>query len=384
MRNRPSEIRRRVRIMAGILAAVLAAPAASGPLWAGGAAAQGEEPAPSRQPLSVRVIRAEPRPIERVFALTGEVAPRETVDVAFPMGGRILSVAHEEGDRVRRGEELARLDAIQQEQALRAAEAALDAAVAEFRRAEAEARRQEALLERGATTRVRRDEARRAFFVARANRERAKAELDRARKALDDTVLRAPADGQVIARHAEPGEVIGAARAVLTLAIGDELDAVFAAPETAPTGVPEALDITLVPISAPDREYVGRIRRVSPLVDPRTGTVEVTVGIVPPYGALGFGDPVRAIVRQTTAPRIVLPSTALSALGDAPAVWTVDEASGRVSIVPVRIDAYADGMMIVDDGLAPGALVVARGVQLLYPGRKVTPVLEQEGPEVLQ
>ncbi|TYO91171.1 efflux RND transporter periplasmic adaptor subunit [Oceanicella actignis] len=322
-------------------------------------------------PIRVEVVRAQPRPVRRVLALTGEIAPRDSLDVAFPMGGRVLSVSRDKGERVRAGEELARLDAIQQEQALRAAQAALEAAEADHRRAQTEFRRQEALLERGASTRVRRDEARRAYFVARAGLERARAELDRARKALSDAVLRAPADGLVIERLIEPGEVVGAARPVMTLALGDAIDAVFQAPETAPTGVPEALEVTLHPLSDPSIRHAGKVRRISPLVDPRTGTVEVKVAVEPPHQGLGFGDPVRAIVSQTLPERISLPASALSALGRSAAVWVADPASGRVAIRPVALSGFADGRIILESGVEPGELVVVAGAQLLYPGRRV-------------
>lgn len=325
-------------------------------------------PAP---PLHVKVVRAQPRAVRQVRALTGEIAPRDSLEVAFPMGGRVLSVSHDKGERVRAGEELARLDAIQQEQALRAAQAALDAAEADHHRAETEFHRQEALLERGTSTRVRRDEARRAYFVARAGLERAKAELDRARKALSDTVLRAPADGLVTERRIEPGEVVGAARPVMTLALGEAIDAVFRAPETVPTGVPEGLEVTLHPLSDPSKSYAGKVRRISPLVDPRTGTVEVKVAVAPPHEGLGFGDPVRAIVAQTLAGRISVPASALSAQGHSAAVWVVDPASGEARVRPVALSRFADGRMIVASGVEPGDLVVIAGAQLLYPGRKV-------------
>src|SRR5690606_20162344 len=125
----------------------------------------------------------------------------------------------------------ARMDSVQQEQALRAAEAGLQTAAADHRQAAENLDRQETLLERGATTRIARDGAEDSLRIAEGALAEAQATLDRARKALDDTVLTAREDATVTRRLAEPGQIVGAAQPVLELALDAGIDAVFDVPE---------------------------------------------------------------------------------------------------------------------------------------------------------
>lgn len=328
-------------------------------------------PGHAAPPLAVELLASRAEPVERTYSLTGEVRAREALSASFPTGGRIAGILVDIGDRVAAGAVLARIESVQQEQALAAAEAGLSTAEADYRQAVEDLRRQEALLERGATTRIARDSAEDALRIAEGALAQAQAELDRATKALEDTVLRAPGAATVIDRLAEPGEVVGAAQPVLELAIGDGMEARFDVPEVMLTQGPKSDRITLVEIDGPKVEFSGHVSEVSPVVDAQTGTVAVTVAIDAPPPTLGYGDPVRGSVTLAGAPRIAIPFHALTATADGPAVWVVDPATMTVTLQPIAVERYENGKVIVASGLAEGMLVVGRGAQLLYPGREV-------------
>lgn len=323
------------------------------------------------EPLVVHIVTATTTTDRQQFELSGEIAARDALSASFPTGGRLASVSVEQGDKVSAGAELARMESVQQEQALRAAEAGLSTAQADFRQAQEDFQRQEALLERGATTRISRDTAEDALNIAEGSLAQAQAELDRARTALEDTVLLAPADATITNRLAEPGEVVGAAQPVLELALGDGLDALFDVPEVLLTKEVEDPTVTLWPIDTPDRRFTGQVREISPLVDASIGTVAVTVTVLDPPPGLTYGDAVRGAVSHEEPPHIALPYAALSATAEGPAVWVVDPATMAVTLTPVTVDRYETGRIILANGLAEGTLVVAEGAQLLYPGRVV-------------
>ena len=83
-------------------------------------------------PLSVAVVTVEKTQAVRHLSLTGELAARETLNASFPTGGRIAEIAVDDGDRVRAGTVIARIERFQQEQALLSAQAQLTAADAEL------------------------------------------------------------------------------------------------------------------------------------------------------------------------------------------------------------------------------------------------------------
>ncbi|MCU9848865.1 efflux RND transporter periplasmic adaptor subunit [Defluviimonas sp. WL0024] len=323
------------------------------------------------EPLTVEIVTARAETDVRVYSLTGEVRARDRLSAAFPLSGRIVEVMVDAGARVAKGAVLARMDSVQQEQALRAAEAGLSTAAADHRQAIEDLERQEALLTRGATTRASRDSTEDALSVAEGALAQARAELDRARTALDDTLLLAPEEATVTRRMVEVGQVVGAAQPVMELALGTRFDAVFDVPEVLMTvGATPAL-IGLNRIDRPGERFEGHIYEISPVVDPQTGTVAVTVAVDDPPAGLDYGEAVRGTAEVVGKARVVLPHNAMSATAEGPAIWTVDPATMAVALRQVRIERFETGRIILAEGIEEGTLVVARGAQLLYPGRIV-------------
>lgn len=325
-------------------------------------------------PLAVEIVVAHAETQTRAYSLTGELRARESVAAAFPIAGRIAEMRVEQGQKVAAGMVLARMESVQQQQALRAAEAGLVTAEADHRQAVEDLTRAETLLARGATTRAARDAAEDKVQITAGARAQALADLDRARKALSDTDLTAPAEATVTQRMAEAGQVVGAAQPVLELALSGGMDAVFNVPEVLLTAPSTNRTLRLSRLSDPDNGFDGLIHEVSPLVDATTGTVAVTVRIPEPPSDLTFGEAVRGTTTIAEPAKIVLPYTALSATREGPAVWTVDPASGAVSLTPVAVERYETGRIVLSGGIEDGDRVVTRGAQLLYPGRVVRTV----------
>ena len=328
-------------------------------------------PAVAETPLTVVIVTAQSTELERGISLTGEIVARNSLSVSFPSGGRVESVEVREGDVVEAGAVLARITAIQQEQALRAARAGVSTATADRDQALEDLRRQDALLERGATTRVSRDNAADQTRVKEGVLAQARADLDLAEKALEDTVVTAPEAATVTARYAEPGQVVGAVEPVVELALGGAVDAVFDVPENLMTSTNQIEHVRMFPLERPSQLFAGTVREVSPLVDPTTGTVAVKVSVDDKPNGIEYGDAVRGSTTESVGVAVVLPYSAMSASAQGPAVWVVDPQTMRVSLAQITVDRFETGNILVADGIEEGALVVSAGAQLLYPGRLV-------------
>lgn len=321
--------------------------------------------------LRVELVEALERPVRLDLELSGSIAATDSVQLSFRQAGRVIRVSVDEGDRVSAGQELARLDSVQQEQALRVAKAGLAAASAGLSQARQASDRADALLARGVGTRAARDNALQALSEAQGQSERAESMLDQARRALGDTVLRAPEDAVITARDMAPGQIVGAAQAVLTIATLDGLEAVFNAPDHPGLETARGAAVRLDTIDIDRPRMQGTVTEISPLVDPATGTVTMRVGI---DGAAEdtalLGAAVRGHVDIAANAGIAVPWTALMRMGDQPAVWRVD-GDNRVSLTPVTIGQFANGVVYLSGGITAGDVVVGAGSQLLYPGRQV-------------
>jgi RND family efflux transporter MFP subunit len=339
----------------------------------------GFTPAYGETPLAVEIVVAENKAEQQTLTLTGEIQAKETLMAAFPIGGRVTEVMVELGAKVEENQPLARLDSIQQELAVRTAEAGLTTARADHRQAVEDLERAEQLLSSGATTRAARDAAFDALRSAEGGLEQAEAELDRTTKALSDTVLRAPFASTVVSRDVEPGQIIAPAQTAMELALDKGFEAIFEVPEVMMIGEFPAANIVLSRLSDPKEQFEGRIGEVSPLIDEKTGTVATTVEVINPPTDLGYGEPVRGSATRMTLPQISLPYSVMSATADGPAVWQVDTETMQVSLHPVTIDRYETGRVLLSGGVEEGAWIVSKGAQLLYPGRTVRRAGENPG-----
>lgn len=326
----------------------------------------------SSRDLAVEILTVVSQPDVRTLSLTGEVAARDTLSAAFPTSGRISEMRVNRGDKVVKGQPLARIDATQQAQALRAAQAALASARAGETKARDDALRQDGLLAQGTTTRSARDAAADTLSAAEGAVAQALADLDRAQKALGDTELAATSDGTVIDRFADVGQVVGAAQPVLKLALGDRFDAVFDLPEGLFTSLKnEPVTVRLSPVDRPDLVVSGVPRQISPLVDATKGTVRAKVAMESLPAGTRFGDAIVGTIDVTGEPRIMLPWSAMSATAEGPAVWVVDAAQQTVALRQVTVLRYETGRIVLSGGLKDGDRVVGRGSNLLFPGRSV-------------
>lgn len=323
--------------------------------------------------LRVQFVTASQQPHKLELQLSGTIEAVDSLDVGFREGGRVSEVLVEEGDHVSDGQALARLDPVQQDQALKVAEASLAAARAAQEQALQASDRAAAMLARGVGTRAARDAALQALSAANGSVERANSGVERARRAVDDTVLRATGASVVTARNIAPGQIVGAAQPAISLAVLGELEALFRAPDDPrlPDVMGKNIHMTTLDFNRP--EMIGEVTEIAPLVDPHTGTVNLRarIGEVADGTAL-LGAAVRGTLEIAADRGIALPWTALMRDEAHASVWVVDD-ENRVSLAPVEISHFTDGVVFLASGVAEGQIVVGAGSQLLYPGRRVLP-----------
>jgi RND family efflux transporter MFP subunit len=331
-----------------------------------------EEIQPIPEPVRpVRVLTVEKLPGGETVTLTGNIQAQDDVALAFRVGGQLIERNVNVGDRVRAGQVVARLDAVNERNAVDAARANLAGAMARLVEARNTVARYQPMLARGFVARAQFDRAVEARDAAQAQVDAVQAQVNTAENQLGFTTLAADGPGTVTARGAEPGEVVAAGAMIVRLARQSGRDAVF----DVPARVIEAAsveDLVTVTLSSDPRvTTTGRVREVSPQADPVTRTFKVRVGLATPPEAMRLGSTVTGAIALGGTAGIKIPTSALTATGGAPAVWTLDPASNTVALRNVNVVRYELDRVLVSQGLEPGELVVTAGVQTLRPGQQV-------------
>jgi membrane fusion protein, multidrug efflux system len=316
------------------------------------------------QPLAVKTALVEERPVERFVEVVGSLKADQEVVVSSEAKGVVEELPVDLGSVVRRGQLLARL--AQRESKLRVdqAQAALEQARArvglragtsrleadqnsEVRQAKAsldEARlryeRAKTLIKNGDISRERFDEAEIQYRSAEARYqasqdsfhnqtalvEQRAAELQLARKQLQDTVIVAPIDGTVSARHVTRGEYIKAETRIVTLVKSNPLRLQAVVPEVAVASVRVKLPVTLIVDAYPGRTFKGEISRVSPSLDEKARTLTVEATIENSAGTLKpglFATVQLRIAKQS--PAVMVPSRALLAFAGLTKLFVIQD-----------------------------------------------------------
>ncbi len=337
----------------------------------GMAACGPKKAAETPEPRPVRTVTAKPQEAGETVVLTGHIQAEDEASMAFRIGGRMTDRFVNVGDRVKPGQELARLDPQNELNALRSAQAGLTAAQAQLTEARSAFERQRTLLAQGHTPRAQFDLAERALRTAQAQVDDGEVQVQIAADRVSYTVLQADAAGTVTARGAEPGEVVQAGQMIVQLARQGGRDAVFDVPAQVLRSAPSDPRVTIRLTDDPSVTTIGRVREVAPQADPVTRTFQVKVGLTDPPPAMLLGSTVNGIVGLESDKVISIPASALTELNRQPAVWIVDPSKLTVSLRNIELLRFDPGTVVVAHGLDTGDVVVTAGVQALHPGQTV-------------
>jgi multidrug efflux system membrane fusion protein len=331
--------------------------------------------APAPRAVIAQVVGA--KPVEGANVYSGEVRARYENDLAFRVGGKVVSRHVDVGAAVTRGQVLARLDPQDAQLGVEAARSQLAGAAADHELAAAELERYRDLYARKFVSQAVLDARQTTFDTTKARLEQVKAQLATARNQSAYTALVAEADGVITAVNLEPGQVVAAGQTVMRFARPEEKEVAINVPETRLAELRDATDIRISVWAAPGDLYRGRIREIAPTADPATRTFAVKITVLEANGAVRLGMTANVALGDGAGVQaITLPLTALAQHEGRPAVWVFDPHSSKVNLRPVVVGAYREDGVLVRDGLRPGEIVVTVGVHKLLPDETVRVVSE--------
>jgi membrane fusion protein (multidrug efflux system) len=305
-------------------------------------------------PVEVQALRR--APIVAVYSGTAPIEAHEEAEVVAKVGGEVRQLYVEEGDSVRAGQVLARLDGDRLRLEVAQTEANL-------RKLERDYKRQLELSEKG--------------LVAKGTAENAKFDLDALRASYDSarlelsyTEIRAPIDGVVSARYIKVGNTIAPNAPTFHVTNMDPLVAYVHIPEKEFRKLaPQQTADVLIDALGSER-FTGIISRISPTVDPKTGTFRARVEVKDPTRRLKPGMFARVnIVYERRENALQLPRSAIVDADGSLSVFVVngDKAEQRA----VSTGLASNGWVEVVEGLQGDERVVVVGQAGLKTGTSV-------------
>jgi len=310
-------------------------------------------------------------PVTATVSFTGAIQARYDLPIGTDgETGRITAVSVEAGESVRKGQVLARLDDTVLRPQVTRLEASLDEARANAALAEAEYARARAVESAGALSAEDIQKRRASALTADAEVKVAEAQLAEYQVRLAHTEVRAPADGIVLTRSAEVGQIATpGGTALFRLAKGSEMEM---RAQVAEQDMP-ALSVgqpALVRLSGIDRPFNGKVRLLGAIIDPQTRLGEVRIALKPDPqlrpGAFARGE---VIIGKGRRP--LLPETAVLSDDRGAYVYIVD-AAGRIERRAVRFADTDPRGVVIESGLSGDERVVTTAAAFLRPGERVS------------
>ena len=308
---------------------------------------------------ATQVVAAEAmaQPVAETLAVVGTLAANEFIEVKSETDGTIAEILFNEGQPVKKGDLLIRLDETKFSAALAEAQANLKLATTTYERSKD--------LQRDKL--ISQQEYDQAASLFQANQ----ATVELRKRQLQDARIPAPFAGVVGSRSVSPGQVIAKNTTLTWLMDIETVKAEFNVPERFLGEVKVGQAIELRVAAFPKERFKGEVYFLAPQIDPNTRTLLMKARVPNPEHRLKPGMFANLDLTLTLRDKaIMIPESAVMAMGDRTMVYVID-ADQKAQMRPVKVGLRLPNQIEVVDGLKPGEKVVAEGVQKVRPGAPV-------------
>lgn len=326
-----------------------------------------QTPAPAAT-LTVSVEKVVAQTVTSSVSATGTVAAWQEATIGAEESGlRLTEVLMAEGDHVKAGDVVARLDdsllkaqLAEQKAAVAQAQATLDSALSAAARADR-------LLASNAVSAETAEDKATAVKTGKASVDQAEAAAQRLQAQLDRTTIRAPFDGIVSSKPAVAGSIVQAGTELMKIVRDGRLEVGVLVPEKDLAAISAGQPANIVDASG--RAFSGNISSIAETVNSTTrlATVYVTVG---EGSGLEPGMFARVTIETASSRQLTIAETALVWHDGKPAVFVVDD-QGKVGAHPVATGTRQNGRVAIENGLSESDRVVVAGAGFLNDGNLV-------------
>ncbi len=345
-----------------------------------------EAAAPAPVPVVTAAVRTQDVPI--VLTGVGTVNALNLATIRSQVTGYLQSADFTEGQFVKRGDVLARIDPRIYQARLEQAQAQLAKDQALLANQKTNLARNEPLLQKGFATDQQVVSERAQIAQTESALKGDQAVIDYAQTELDFTTLRAPFDGVTGIRRVDIGNIVNPTdtNGIVVLTQVQPISVLFTLPTSDIAAVQAALNRGPVAATAYDQSGdrkldTGTLLLINNQADPRSGTVQLKAVFPNAQRQLWAGCFVNAVVTTSVEKgALTVPTNALQVSDTGQFVYVVG-ADDTVSVRPVTVKQRTRGVALVADGLKDGETVVVQGQYRLKPGTRITPASPDQVPD---
>lgn len=370
-------MRKRTWVIAGVLAALVAAGVATRDRWSPDGAAALAPPRPAARTVPVETASAVRKPVPLNVEALGTVTPFASVAIKSRLETEIIAVHFTDGAAVKEGDLLFTLDDRALQAQIAQTEGVLARDKAQLEGAERDVRRYAELLSRSAGTQVNVDNAKTQADMLRGTVKADEAALQNLRVQLGYTKIYAPISGRISAANVKVGNFVRPADAAPLATINQTkpIYVTFAVPQRWLPELKDAMAGRNAPVQANVQGQVepsvGKLAMIDNTVDASTGMVMVRAIMTNSDEALWPGSLVTTVLTVRTDEEVAIPSVAVQTGQGGTYVFVVKDGAAKAQ--PVTVERTAGLEAVIAKGLEGGETVVTDGQMLLSDGTKVAP-----------
>ena len=306
-------------------------------------------------PIETDIMRVECANSVTVNTYVGKVEESTSLQLRFPLGGKVNTVNVKKGQRVRQGELIATIDDTQQRNALKAAQATLNQAQDAYERLKH-------VYEEGALAEVK-------WIDCQTKLQTAKAATDAAQQQLKDCKLYAPQSGIIEECDLRTGQQLLPGQTAVKLINTDGVQIVFPVPETEISTINTGDKAEIIVPALNDLRLEGTIGEKDMLGNSLTHSYNVKIQVPNKGNMLMSGMMCKVSCTSSKTAGYIIPAKCVQTMQNGISVWVVK--NGTAHRQTVASSAYVKGGILIDNGLEEGDTVITSGYQKLYEGARV-------------
>lgn len=318
------------------------------------------------------------RELQQVIPLTGNLQALNQTLVRAKVAGEIKETMVREGEAVKKGQVLARFDTVDFQSRLNEKIANLEGARAQLSLAEKNQKNNQSLLQQKYISQNAYDNTQSSFLVSQATLKSYQAQVDLARNALNDAVVRSPMEGFVAKRHVQPGEKVSQDTPLFAIVDLSRMELQAPVPASEIGDVRVGQEATIRIDGNDGKTHTGRVERISPASEVGSRSINVYIAIANAERTLKGGMFATGVLHlSNTLPVLAMPLSAIRNENGQAYVITLE--AGKLARHPVELGRTAeqDGLVEIRSGLAEHAQVVTSRMEGLKPG---TPAILRNEP----